>query len=132
MIRNAGIAAGAALGALALALALSPGRPLAFTDGAYALAPPSVRVLLARGDTLRPTVRAGEPLILALPDTLDARPVAAYALVRAPALSWLVDRSFLWRTRPGDAGTHRLLFKVAFAEAPPETLVVRVKVEPRR
>ncbi|WP_456428031.1 hypothetical protein [Rhodocaloribacter sp.] len=132
MIRNAGFAAGTALGALALALVIFPGRPLSFTDGAYAVAPPSVRARLARADTLRPTVRAGETLILALPDTLDARPVAAYAVVRAPALSWLVDRSFLWRTRPDDAGTHHLLFKAAFAEAPPETLVVHVKVEPRR
>ncbi|WP_457651282.1 hypothetical protein [Rhodocaloribacter sp.] len=132
MIRNAVFAAGTALGALALALVIFSGPPLSFTDGAYAAAPPSVRARPARADTLRPTVRAGETLILALPDSLDARPVAAYAVVRAPALSWLVDRSFLWRTRPGDAGTHRFLFEAAFAEAPPETLVVRVNVEPRR
>ena len=129
MIRNAGFAAGTALGALALALVLFPVAPPASTDGAYAAAPPSVRARPARTDTLSSTVRAGETLILALPDTLDARPVASYAVVRAPARSWLVDRSFLWRTLPRDAGTHRLLFEAAFAEAPPETLAVRVTVE---
>ncbi len=126
MIRNAGIAAWTAPGALALALVLFWVAPPVSTDGAYAAAPSSVR---ARTDTLRSTVRAGETLILALPDTLGARPVASYAVVRAPARSWLVDRSFLWRTLPRDAGTHRLLFEAAFAEAPPETLAVRVTVE---
>ena len=113
---------GALVLASSLCLAASGGK------NAYAAAPSSVRALFAPPDTLRHTVPAGQSLILALPDTLDARPVATYAPVRLPAMSWLVDRSFLWRTFPRDAGVHEILFEAAFEAAPPETLVVHVTV----
>lgn len=79
-------------------------------------------------DTLQHRVTAGEPLILTLPEALTERPVASYRLVRAPALSWLVDRSLLWHTRSGDAGRHTLLVRAAFDEAPPDTLTILVDV----
>jgi hypothetical protein len=56
------------------------------------------------------------------------RPVASYRFLRAPALSWLVDRSILWRTRPEDVGEHALLVGVALADAPPDTLTILVTV----
>lgn len=79
-------------------------------------------------------VPAGETLIVALPaafdrDTLGTQPVQAYALLRAPALSDVADRSFAWRTRPQDAGRHRILLEASFADAPPDTLALDVTVE---
>ena len=85
-------------------------------------------------DTLREReapyrVEAGRALILALPDALAGRSVAAYAAVRAPALSMVEGRSFVWRTRPQEAGTHRVLLEAAFSDAPPDTLALEVIVE---
>ncbi len=79
-------------------------------------------------DTLRRRVQAGEPLIMTLPAMLGDRPVASYRFLRAPALSWLVDRSILWRTRSSDIGTHALLVGAALADAPPDTLTILVTV----
>lgn len=81
-------------------------------------------------DTLRRRATVGEALIMTLPDALANRPVATYRLVRAPALSWLVDRSLLWRPRPDDVGTHALLVHAAFAGTPPDTLTILVDVTP--
>ena len=86
-----------------------------------------VRDTLREGDTYR--VEAGRALILALPDALAGRPVAAYAVVRAPALSMVEDRSFVWRTRPQEAGTYRILLEAAFSDTPPDTLALDVIVE---
>lgn len=79
-------------------------------------------------DTLEHRVTAGDDLIVTLPGTLSNRSVTAYELVRAPALSWVVDRSLLWRTRPEDAGTHALLVEATFDDAPSDTLTVLVEV----
>ena len=81
-------------------------------------------------DTLRRRVTVGEPLIVTLPDALSDRPVTTYRLVRGPALSWLVDRSLLWRPRPADVGTHALLVHAAFTGTPPDTLTILVDVTP--
>ncbi|NBB75231.1 MAG: hypothetical protein GVY35_16420 [Bacteroidetes bacterium] len=81
-------------------------------------------------DTVRHRVTAGEPLIVTLPDALSNGPVTAYRPLRAPALSWLVDRSLLWRTRAADAGTHTLLIRASFEAAPPDTLTILVDVIP--
>jgi hypothetical protein len=85
---------------------------------------------VAPADTVRRRVAAGEPLIMTLPGALSDRPVAAYRLLQAPALSWLVGRSFFWRTRPEDAGTHVLLVRAAFDQPPPDTLTILVDVTP--
>jgi len=81
-------------------------------------------------DTVRHRVTAGEPLIVTLPDALSNGPVTAYHPLRAPALSWLVDRSLLWRTRTADAGTQTLLIRASFEAAPPDTLTILVDVIP--
>jgi len=90
---------------------------------AYAPLSPSVQ-----DSTLTHTVQAGEVLIFALPDTVGGLVVDAYAIVHAPALSWLADRSFFWRTNPADAGPHLLLFQSTYKEAPPDTVEVHVTV----
>lgn len=55
-------------------------------------------------DTLRFEVVAGDPLIVALPGRVDGTEVS-YRVDEAPALSWLVDRSFYYRTMAGERGT---------------------------
>jgi hypothetical protein len=85
---------------------------------------------VAPADTVRRRIAAGEPLIMTLPGALSDRSVAAYRLLRAPALSWLVGRSFFWRTRSEDIGTHALLVRAAFDQSPPDTLTILVDVTP--
>ena len=88
--------------------------------------------LLPRADSTRRRVTAGEVLITTLPERVAGRPVAAYAMLRTPALSNLAGRSFFWRTRPRDQGRHRLLFQARFdtaASAAADTLALLVTVE---
>lgn len=79
-------------------------------------------------DTLRYDVRAGEPLLVALPAQVRGQAVE-YELDRAPALSWLVDRSFMWKTTPGERGV--LLIRIrrtaAGADMAPLVLLVTVR-----
>ncbi len=67
-----------------------------------AYARPSVQPTLA--DTLRYEVAAGNPLIIALPARIEGAE-ASYEVMEAPALSWLVDRSFFYQTMRGERGT---------------------------
>lgn len=80
-------------------------------------------------DTLRHHIQGGEILIIALPGEVGGRPVNQYALVRAPALSGLVDRSFMWRTLPNDAGSHDVLIAAVIDSVSTDTLVVSVTVD---
>lgn len=81
-------------------------------------------------DTLRYQVTAGTVFITDLPPSLDAGPVESYAIIRAPSMSWLVDRSFFWRTATADAGTHSIRLRAEAANAPPDTLVLQIDVTP--
>jgi hypothetical protein len=83
----------------------------------------------AAADTLRLEVRAGLPLITALPARHHGRP-ASYRLLHAPALSWLVDRSFFWRTLPSESGTMPVLIRRVAPGVEPDTLVLMVRVAP--
>lgn len=74
----------------------------------------------AAADTVRASVQAGQTLIVGLPGD--------YEPVRAPALSWLVDRSFMWRTLPRERGTLPVLFRRR--GAPADTLVLLVEIRP--
>ena len=80
-------------------------------------------------DTLYYTVKAGEVLIFALPELWEAIPVEHYSIVHAPALSWLVDRSFFWRTLEENVGTYHVIFEVDYPDEPADTLVVSIAVE---
>ena len=64
----------------------------------------------AAADTLRAEVRAGETLVVALPAVADGVETA-YRVLEAPALSWLVDRSFMWRTLPAERGELAVRFE---------------------
>jgi hypothetical protein len=68
--------------------------------------------LLAALDTIRVehSDEAGSAVITTLPAP-DGDSDGSYEVIRAPAMSWLVDRSFLWDTRPEDAGQHTFLFR---------------------
>lgn len=81
----------------------------------------------AAQDTLRYTVAAGRPLIVALPARFEGGP-ASYELVEAPALSWLVDRSFLWSTQPGERGALPIKIRRTAPGAYPDTLVLVVDI----
>jgi hypothetical protein len=89
----------------------------------------SVLFRAAAADTIRLEVRAGLPLVTALPPRHQGRP-ASYRLLQAPALSWLVDRSFFWRTLPTESGTMPVLVRRVAPGVEPDTLVLMVRVSP--
>jgi hypothetical protein len=78
-------------------------------------------------DTIRTAVQAGEPLLVTLPDEHRGRE-ARYRVLDAPALSWLVDRSFYWRTLPAERGVLHVLFERTVDGAEPDTLVLAVEL----
>lgn len=80
-------------------------------------------------DTLHLQVRAGEPLLATLPARHQGQP-ASYRLVRGPALSWLVDRAFYWRTLPSESGAMPVLVRRVAPGVEPDTLVLMVRVAP--
>ncbi|MEM1057305.1 MAG: hypothetical protein AAGI52_17445 [Bacteroidota bacterium] len=86
-----------------------------------------LRAQPSQTDTLRYQVRAGHTLIVALPTDVEGREVD-YRLLEAPALSWLVDRSFMWRTTPGERGTLPILVERSEQGGSPDTLVLLVEI----
>ena len=78
-------------------------------------------------DTLRYEVRAGLPLIVGLPATHGGQP-AQYRLRDAPALSWLVDRSFVWMTDARERGRLAITVEASADGVAPEPLVLLVDV----
>ena len=78
-------------------------------------------------DTLRYQVRAGQTLIVSLPRQVDGRE-ATYRLLEAPALSWLVDRSFMWRTTEGERGRLAIRVERLAGETVADTLVLLVDI----
>jgi hypothetical protein len=75
-------------------------------------------------DTLRLAVRSGQPLVTALPGESSW----TFRALRAPALSWLVDRSFYWKTLPGERGREFVLIERRYRSEPQDTLVLVVDV----
>ena len=109
---------GILLGALALPAAAQARPAPALAGGQHSPA-----------DTLRSTVRAGEALIVALPARVDGAP-ARYEVDRAPALSWLVDRSFMWRTLPQERGALPVVFRRLREGRGDDRLVLLVEIVP--
>lgn len=70
-----------------------------------ASAPPRLDAAATAPDTLRYSVPSGEALVLPLPAD------GSYRVLRAPALSWLVDRSFFWQTLPAERGREFVLLE---------------------
>lgn len=81
----------------------------------------------SRADTLRYEVRAGETLIVALPARVAGAEVT-YEVVDAPALSWLVDRSFMWRTLARERGTMPVRFRRIAPGGGTEEVVLLVQI----
>jgi len=92
--------------------------------GAAAEPPAPASFELAPSDTLRLSIASGEPLVAALPGD----PAWTFRSLRAPALSWLVGRSFYWRTLPGERGREYVLVERRYRSEPQDTLVVVVDV----
>ena len=80
-------------------------------------------------DTIRASIPAGETLILALPPEVGGAE-ASYEVLDAPALSWLVDRSFLWRTLERERGVLPVRFLRSAGGTRVDTLVVVVEITP--
>ena len=79
----------------------------------------------APADTLRYAVRAGETLIVSLPGRVGGADVT-YEVLEAPALSWLVDRSFMWRTLEQERGTLAIRFTRDGRDADALVLLVEI------
>lgn len=77
----------------------------------------------AAADTLRYELTAGRSLVVPLPGPDDA----TFRGVRVPSLSWVVDRSFGWRTLPGEIGREYILIQRR-TQARIDTLVLVVDV----
>jgi hypothetical protein len=86
--------------------------------------PPAAPSPAASSDTLRLSIASGEPLVAELPGD----PSWTFRTLRAPALSWLVGRSFYWRTLPGERGREFVLIERRYRGEPQDTLVVVVDV----
>ena len=78
-------------------------------------------------DTLRYQVRAGQPLLVSLPARVGGRE-ATYGVESAPAMSWLVDRSFFWQTLASERGEMTVVFRQSAAAE--DVLVLLVEVTP--
>lgn len=74
-------------------------------------------------DTLRYELTAGQSLVVSLPGPDEAE----FRGVRLPALSWIVDRSFGWRTLPAEEGREYVLIQRR-TPARVDTLVLVVDV----
>lgn len=67
--------------------------------------PPHSEAPAPAADTLRYAVPSGEALVTPLPAE------GSYRVLRAPALSWLVGRSFFWQTLPAERGREFVLLE---------------------
>jgi|GEM_PF-2159658 len=79
-------------------------------------------------ETLSYVVQSGEVLIFNLPSSFGTRRMERYRLKQAPALSWLVDRSYFWRTLSKDVGEHTLIFEATAVGSTLEDIYVVVDV----
>ncbi len=81
-----------------------------------------------KAETLSYIAQAGEVLIFNLPELLDGRKIDEYRIKEAPALSWLVKRSFFWRTLPKDVGKHEVLLNALVNGSAMESVVVEIEI----
>ncbi len=90
-------------------------------DPSYGAEPTTV------GDTLMYSVQAGRPLLIALPPRINGESIS-YRLIEGPALSWLVDRSFMWNTTPQERGELPVILERTAVGMAPDTLVLLIEV----
>ena len=122
------LVATAALGIGLCLLGAAPSGPAPGT--VEPVAAPWVAQTVLPPDTLEARVVAGETLIRTLPDAASGSPVASYRMLRGPALSGVAGRSLTWITRDIAPGTYTLRLQARRPDASPDTLVVRVDVQP--
>lgn len=114
---------------LGLLLAVALAAPTLGAGPAPAQRSADVRGYVAPPDTLTFTARAGQPFLASLPARVDGQE-ATYRTVEAPALSWLVDRSFFWNILAGERGTLAVRFERRVGGGPPEPFVLLVEIVP--
>lgn len=91
---------------------------------AFTTPPPAPSADGFASDTVRLSIESGEPLVTALPGESSW----TFRTLRAPALSWLVGRSFYWKTLPGERGREFVLIERRYRSEPQDTLVLVVDV----
>lgn len=81
------------------------------------------------------TVDAGRLYVVNLPDSVSGIPVHEYAARLLPVRSWLLNKSFFWRTSENDRGDHAFTFLVfleggtqAPESLPSDSVIVKVTV----
>jgi hypothetical protein len=82
------------------------------------------------------TVEAGHLFVTNLPDSISGMPVYEYAARALPLRSWLLKKSFFWKTSEADRGDHALTFYVFHEERsedadanPADSIIVNVVVK---
>lgn len=81
-----------------------------------------------KAETLSFVIQAGDVLIFNLPEIIEGRPVDTYSLRKSPALSWIYERSFFWRTLAKDVGKHEILLSGTRNGVQTEELVIQVDI----
>jgi len=91
---------------------------------------PDLRVLMVLSRQVpADTILAGQTYITSLPDSLNGHFVVHLRGVSLPAYSWLVQKSFFWRTSTRDRGDHEFWFRAVLDDERVDSLAVRVRVE---
>lgn len=81
-----------------------------------------------KAETLSFIIQAGDVLIFNLPESIEGRQVDSYSISDSPALSWIHERSFFWRTLAKDVGKHEILLSGARNGVNTEELVIQVDI----
>lgn len=79
-------------------------------------------------ETLSFVIQAGDVLIFNLPQSIEGRSIDAYRIRTSPALSWIHERSFFWRTLAKDVGKHEILLSGFRNGVSTEELVIQVDI----
>lgn len=74
------------------------------------------------------SVRAGEAFITNLPEIIRSIEVSRYIGVSLPARSWLLNRTFFWKTTNGDLGSHDLMFRAFMSNGGVDSVSVHIVV----
>jgi hypothetical protein len=61
-------------------------------------------------ETLNYMIQSGDVLIFNLPPSFGPLRIDRYRIRSAPALSWLYERAYFWRTLQKDIGEHHIVF----------------------
>ena len=81
-----------------------------------------------KAETLSFVIQAGEVLIFNLPESIEGRQVDFYQIRSSPALSWIHERSFFWRTLAKDVGKHEILLSGVRNGVSTEELIIQVDI----